>query len=123
MFDFSDVTFDVESSYVVEAGSQDYAINTNDLGLNLDSDDLDLEFEEWTDSLDHPTNSEWASGFLSESEDLQRLRDMQGLIENGALSLTAEELNHHNQLLRVLMHTYGNTVVDLTRAIAFSQSR
>ncbi|MDA7966697.1 hypothetical protein, partial [Ruegeria sp.] len=59
----------------------------------------------------------------SEFEDLQRLRDMQGLIESGALSLTTEELNHHNQLLRVLMHTYGNTVVDLTRAIAFSQSR
>ncbi|MDA7966802.1 hypothetical protein [Ruegeria sp.] len=64
MFDFSDVTFDVDSSYVVEAGSQDYAINTNDLGLNLDSDDSDLEFEEWPASLDHPKNSEWASGFL-----------------------------------------------------------
>ena len=49
MFDFSDVTFDMENSYVLEARSQDYAINTND---------LDLEFEEWADSSDHPPNAE-----------------------------------------------------------------
>ncbi|UWR02785.1 hypothetical protein K3740_17335 [Ruegeria conchae] len=123
MFDFSDVTFDMENSYVLEARSQDYAINTSDLSSNLDANDLDLEFEEWADSSDHPPNAEWTSDFLNEYQDPQDLRDMQELMESGALSPTTEELNQHNQILRVLMTTYGNTIVDLSRATAFSLTR
>ncbi|UAB89693.1 hypothetical protein I5192_03145 [Ruegeria sp. SCSIO 43209] len=123
MFDFSDVTFDVDSSYVIEAGSQDYENNSNDLGLNLDSNDLDVGFEEWADSLDHSPNAEWTSEFLGEFADLQKLRDMQELMESGTLSLTAEELNQHNQLLQVLMTTYGNTIAELLRATAYSITR
>ncbi len=123
MFDFSDVTFEVDSSYVHEAGSQDYAINTNNLGSNLDSNDLDLEIEEWADLSDHPLNAEWTSDIPSEFEDLQKLRDMQELMGSGALSLTAEELNQHNQMLRVLMTIYGNTISDLLRATAYSYTR
>ncbi len=123
MFDFSDVTFDVDSSYVLEAGSQDYAMNAHNLGSNLDSNDLDIEFEEWAESSDHSPNAEWTSGILNEFEDLQKLRDMQELIESGTLSLTAEELNQHNQMLRVLMTTYGNTIAELLRATAYSITR